>query len=130
MGVQPSIHAPPSPGVMKRWGFKGLPASHGVSLAHRSPGSIGNRKDPGRVWKGKKLPGHMGDERRTVHNCLLYKVGDDVMAVGDFPTGQVDGIALGMAFSMESSTKLAVPSPKPSLQHVKPRERFEIGVCF
>jgi large subunit ribosomal protein L3 len=59
---------------MKRWGFKGLPASHGVSLAHRSPGSIGNRKDPGRVWKGKKLPGHMGDERCTMHNILLYKV--------------------------------------------------------
>lgn len=61
-------------GVMKRWGFKGLPASHGVSLTHRSPGSIGNRKSPGKVWKGKKLPGHMGDECRTVHNCLLYKV--------------------------------------------------------
>ena len=59
---------------MKRWGFKGLPASHGVSLTHRSPGSIGNRKSPGKVWKGKKLPGHMGDECRTVHNCLLYKV--------------------------------------------------------
>ncbi len=60
---------------MKRHGFKGLPASHGVSLAHRSPGSIGNRTSPGKVWKGKKMPGQMGDERRTVHNCLVYKVG-------------------------------------------------------
>lgn len=59
---------------MKRWGFKGQPASHGVSLAHRSPGAIGGRQDPGKVWKGKKLPGCMGDERRTVHHCLVYKV--------------------------------------------------------
>lgn len=59
---------------MKRWGYKGLPASHGVSLAHRHPGSIGGRQDPGRIWKGKKLPGHMGNERRTLHNCLVYKV--------------------------------------------------------
>ncbi|KAJ9526278.1 hypothetical protein QJQ45_009749 [Haematococcus lacustris] len=60
-------------GVMKKWNFKGLPASHGVSLAHRSPGSIGCRTDPGKVWKGKKMPGNMGDERRTVHDCLVYK---------------------------------------------------------
>lgn len=72
---QPAATSPAAcPGVMKRWGFKGQPASHGVSLAHRAPGSIGNRKDPGRVWKGKKLPGHMGDEWRTVLNCLVYKV--------------------------------------------------------
>ena len=60
---------------MKRWNFKGLDASHGVSLKHRSPGTIGSRTDPGRVWKGKKMPGQMGDERRTMHNCLIYKVG-------------------------------------------------------
>lgn len=61
---------------MKHWGFKGLPASHGVSLTHRSPGAIGNRNDPGKIWKGKKLPGHMGNERRTVQHCLVYKVGE------------------------------------------------------
>ena len=59
---------------MKRWGFKGLPASHGVSIRHRHPGAIGGRQDPGKVWKGKKLPGHMGNEKRTLHNCLMYKV--------------------------------------------------------
>lgn len=61
---------------MKHWGFKGLPASHGVSLTHRSPGAIGNRNDPGKIWKGKKLQGHMGNERRTVQHCLVYKVGE------------------------------------------------------
>ena len=48
-------------GAMKRWGFGGLRATHGVSLSHRSHGSTGNRQDPGRVFKGKKMAGHMGD---------------------------------------------------------------------
>ncbi|GFR48051.1 hypothetical protein Agub_g9885 [Astrephomene gubernaculifera] len=76
-------------GVMRRWGFKGQPASHGVSLSHRAPGAIGNRQDPGRVWKGKKLPGCMGNERRTVHNCLVYKV--DAARNLVYVRGQVPG---------------------------------------
>ena len=60
---------------MKRWGFKGQPASHGNTKAHRRPGSIGGRTDPGKVWKGKKMPGHMGAETKTVKNVWLYKVG-------------------------------------------------------
>lgn len=67
--------ARPSAGVMKKWHFKGMPASHGVSLSHRHGGAIGGRTDPGKVWKGKKMPGNMGDDRRTVHDCLVYKVG-------------------------------------------------------
>nr|8A22_Ab Chain Ab, uL3m [Polytomella magna]8APN_Ab Chain Ab, uL3m [Polytomella magna]8APO_Ab Chain Ab, uL3m [Polytomella magna] len=61
-------------GVMKRWGFKGMPASHGVSLSHRKPGATGGRQDPGKIWKEKKLPGHMGDEKRTQLGLELYKV--------------------------------------------------------
>jgi len=52
-------------GAMKRYHFKGLRASHGVSISHRSHGSTGNRQDPGRVFKGKKMAGHMGDRRVT-----------------------------------------------------------------
>ncbi len=52
-------------GAMKRWGFGGLRATHGVSLSHRSHGSTGNRQDPGRVFKNKKMAGHMGDRQRT-----------------------------------------------------------------
>jgi large subunit ribosomal protein L3 len=59
---------------MKRWGFKGQPATHGTSLSHRSPGSIGQRKTPGRVWKGKKMAGHMGGQHVTVHNVRVLKV--------------------------------------------------------
>lgn len=61
-------------GVMKRWGFAGQPASHGNSLSHRAPGSIGACQDPGKVFKGKKLPGRMGGKRRTVQNCLVWKI--------------------------------------------------------
>ena len=50
-------------GVMKRWNFGGLRASHGVSVSHRSHGSTGQRQDPGKVFKGKKMAGHMGDKK-------------------------------------------------------------------
>ena len=55
-------------GVMKRHNFGGLPASHGVSVSHRSPGSIGQRQTPGRVFPGKRMSGHMGNVRRTIEN--------------------------------------------------------------
>ncbi|RDX96543.1 50S ribosomal protein L3-2, chloroplastic, partial [Mucuna pruriens] len=61
-------------GGMKRHGFKGMPASHGASLSHRSIGSTGQRDAPGRVFKGKKMPGRMGGEQRTVKNVWVYKI--------------------------------------------------------
>ena len=60
-------------GVMKRWNFGGLRASHGVSVSHRSHGSTGQRQDPGRVFKGKKMAGHMGDKSRTMLNLEVIK---------------------------------------------------------
>ena len=51
-------------GVVKRWGMKGGPASHGATKFHRRVGSIGSGRDKARVWPGKKMPGHMGSERR------------------------------------------------------------------
>ena len=60
-------------GVMKRWNFGGLRASHGVSVSHRSHGSTGQRQDPGRVFKGKKMAGHMGDKQRTMLNLEIVK---------------------------------------------------------
>jgi ribosomal protein L3 len=62
-------------GVMKRWNFAGQNASHGNTKHHRAPGSIGGRTDPGRVWKGKKMPGRLGGETQTFKNIWLYKVG-------------------------------------------------------
>ena len=60
-------------GVMKRWNVGGLRASHGVSVSHRSHGSTGQRQDPGKVFKGKKMAGHMGDKSRTILNLEVIK---------------------------------------------------------
>ena len=60
-------------GGMKRHNFKGLEATHGVSISHRSHGSTGNSQDPGKVFKGKKMAGHMGDKIRTVQNLEIIK---------------------------------------------------------
>jgi len=104
-------------GVMKKHHFKGLPASHGVSLAHRSPGAIGNRTDPGKIWKGKKMPGNMGDERRTVHNMLVYRV--DAARNLIYVRGQVPGLAgrpvyLRDAFNTLHPMRLAWGLPHPT----------------
>jgi large subunit ribosomal protein L3 len=61
-------------GTMKRHNFGGLPASHGVSVSHRSPGSIGQRQTPGRVFKGRRMSGHMGVARRTTENLRIVEV--------------------------------------------------------
>ncbi|MCO6419466.1 50S ribosomal protein L3 [Siccirubricoccus sp. KC 17139] len=58
-------------GAMKRWNFAGLEASHGVSISHRSHGSTGNRQDPGKTFKNKKMAGHMGVERVTTQNLEI-----------------------------------------------------------
>ena len=60
-------------GAMKRHNFGGLRASHGVSISHRSHGSTGQRQDPGKVFKGKKMAGHMGDKIRTMQNIEIIK---------------------------------------------------------
>ncbi len=83
-------------GGMKRWNFRGLEASHGVSISHRSPGSTGNRQDPGRTFKGKKMAGHMGDERVTTQNLVVAHVDADrglLMLRGAVP-GAIGGFVL------------------------------------
>jgi len=61
-------------GAMKRWNFSGLRATHGVSVSHRSHGSTGQRQDPGRTFKGKKMAGHLGQETVTTLNVTVWKV--------------------------------------------------------
>ena len=78
-------------GAMKRHNFAGLEASHGVSVSHRSHGSTGNRQDPGRVFKNKKMAGHMGDVRVTVQSLKI--VGTDkarglILVKGAIPGGE------------------------------------------
>jgi large subunit ribosomal protein L3 len=76
-------------GVMKRWNFGGLRATHGVSVSHRSHGSTGQRQDPGKVFKGKKMAGHMGDKQRTQQNLEI--VSTDVERGLIFVRGSVPG---------------------------------------
>jgi large subunit ribosomal protein L3 len=61
-------------GVVKRYGFGGGDATHGNSLSHRAPGSIGQCQTPGRVFKGKRMAGHMGDKKRTLQNLSVVRV--------------------------------------------------------
>jgi large subunit ribosomal protein L3 len=76
-------------GAMKRWGFKGLRATHGVSVSHRSHGSTGNRQDPGRVFKNKKMAGHMGARNRTQQNLEVVRTDVDRGLI--FVKGSVPG---------------------------------------
>lgn len=61
-------------GVMARWNFRGLEATHGVSISHRSHGSTGQCQDPGKVFKGKKMAGHLGESRVTIQNLQIFDV--------------------------------------------------------
>jgi large subunit ribosomal protein L3 len=97
-------------GAMKRWGFKGLRASHGVSLSHRSHGSTGQRQDPGKVFKGKKMAGHMGDRRVTVQN--LEVIGLDPERGLILVKGAVPG-ARGGYVRVTDAIKRALPQEAP-----------------
>lgn len=61
-------------GTVKRWNFKMQDATHGNSISHRAPGSIGQCQTPGKVWKGKKMSGHMGDEKKTIQNLKIASI--------------------------------------------------------
>ena len=87
-------------GVMKRWNFGGLRASHGVSVSHRSHGSTGQRQDPGKVFKGKKMAGHMGDKLRTMLNLEIIK--SDVENNLIYLRGSVPGSKNSTVFLRES----------------------------
>ncbi|TFK76305.1 translation protein [Pluteus cervinus] len=77
-------------GVMKRWGYHGLAASHGVSVSHRSAGSTGQHQDPGRVWPGKKMAGRMGNKRITTQNLAVVRVDTNLDLI--FVRGPVPGV--------------------------------------
>ena len=97
-------------GVMKRHNFGGLRASHGVSVSHRSHGSTGQCQDPGKVFKGKKMAGHMGDVRVTVQNLkvIAVDVDKDLLVV----QGAVPG-AKNSYVTIRDAIKRAIPSGAP-----------------
>lgn len=102
-------------GGMKRWGFAGGPASHGASLSHRSIGSTGGRQDPGKVFKGKKMPGHMGCEQRTTKNIWVYKI--DPARNLMWVKGQVPGAEGNFVFIKDAVYKKPNPDLIPFPTH-------------
>jgi large subunit ribosomal protein L3 len=100
-------------GAMKRWNFGGLRATHGVSVSHRSHGSTGQRQDPGKVFKGKKMAGHLGDERVSVQNLQIVRVDPERGLL--FVKGAVPG-AEGGWVEVRDAAKAALPkeAPKPA----------------
>src|SRR3546814_3690922 len=97
-------------GAMKRWNFGGLRATHGVSVSHRSHGSTGNRQDPGKVFKNKKMAGHMGDRQRTQQNLEI--VGTDAERGLIFVKGSVPGHK-GAWLLVRDAVKLPQPDGAP-----------------
>ena len=103
-------------GAMKRHNFAGLRASHGVSVSHRSHGSTGNSQDPGKVWKGKKMAGHMGDARVTVQNLMV--VSTDLEKGIILLKGAVPG-AKGSYVLIKDAVKDDVPDEAPFPASIK-----------
>jgi len=100
-------------GVMKRWNFAGLEASHGVSVAHRSHGSTGQRQDPGRTFKNKKMAGHMGSTRITTQNLKIVQVDDElgvIMIKGAIPGAENGYVLIKDAIKKGSHPKAPYPA--------------------
>lgn len=100
-------------GVMKRHNFAGLEASHGVSISHRSHGSTGQRQDPGKVFKGKKMAGHMGAERVTVQNLKVAAIDADkglIMVKGAVPGSENSWVRITDAVKKVATVQLPMPA--------------------
>jgi large subunit ribosomal protein L3 len=108
-------------GGMKRWNFGGLRASHGVSVSHRSIGSTGGRQDPGKTFKNKKMPGHMGSDRITTLNLKVVQT--DVERGLILVEGAVPG-AKGGWITVRDAVKKALPKEAP-----KPGKFREVGAA-
>ena len=110
-------------GAMKRWGFSGLRATHGVSVSHRSHGSTGQRQDPGKVFKNKKMAGHMGARNRTQQNLEIVRT-DPIRGLL-FVKGSVPGHK-GSWLTVQDAVKLPrnenAPFPAGILEALKEEE--------
>lgn len=100
-------------GWLKRWNMKGQQATHGVSVTHRHGGSTGQRQDPGKVFKGKKMPGHMGAARRTMQNLKVVSVDEVqgiIMVSGNVPGAENSFVLVKDAMKKGSHPKAPYPA--------------------
>jgi len=129
-------------GGMKRWNFGGLRASHGVSISHRSIGSTGGRQDPGKTFKNKKMPGHMGVDRITTLNLKVVSLDVErglILVEGAVPGAKGGWITVRDAvkkalpkdapkpgkFRLAEGAEKAAPAEKPAEQNAAPAEATE-----
>ncbi len=106
-------------GAMKRWNFKGLRATHGVSVSHRSHGSTGQCQEPGKVFKGKKMAGHMGSARVTTQNLEVVKTDIDrglIMIKGAVPGSKGGWVTVKDAVKKKAPEGLPLPAALRSQQ--------------
>ncbi|HAY07053.1 MAG TPA: 50S ribosomal protein L3 [Hyphomonas sp.] len=111
-------------GAMKRWNFSGLRATHGVSISHRSHGSTGMRQDPGRVFKNKKMAGHLGVDRITTQNLTVVRT--DVERGLILVKGSVPGVD-GAFVEIRDAVKKALPKDAPAAGSFKAPEKLTAG---
>ena len=100
-------------GAMKRWNFGGLRATHGVSISHRSHGSTGQCQDPGKVFKGKKMAGHMGAAKITTQNLVVVKTDADrglIMVKGAVPGSKGNWVTIKDAVKKPASDSVIYPA--------------------
>ena len=105
---------------MKRHNFSGLRASHGVSISHRSGGSTGQRQDPGKVFKNKKMAGHMGDKLRTIQNIEIIKSdpeNDLLYLKGSIPGSKNSEVLVKKA--VKNIKKLTIPQKIEKIEKLK-----------
>lgn len=117
-------------GAMKRWNFAGLEATHGVSVSHRSHGSTGQRQDPGKTFKGKKMAGHLGVEKVTVQNLEIISVDEEQGLI--VVSGAVPGAKNGYVYvtdAVKGGLNPKAPYPagirKPEAGNQKPEVKAE-----
>ncbi|EMD82295.1 50S ribosomal protein L3 [Pacificimonas flava] len=100
-------------GAMKRWGFGGMRASHGVSISHRAHGSTGQCQDPGKVFKGKKMAGHMGHRNRTQQNLEVVEIDADrglIFVKGSVPGAKGGWLTVKDAVKKKHAADLPFPA--------------------
>ena len=110
-------------GVMKRYNFSGLRATHGVSVSHRSGGSTGQRQDPGKVFKGKKMAGHMGDKYRTMLNLEVIKLDEKNELV--YIKGSIPGSKNTTVFVKNSIKKINKVTTLEKIENIEKNMNFD-----
>ena len=114
-------------GAMKRHNFGGLRATHGVSISHRSHGSTGQRQDPGKVFKGKKMAGHMGDKLRTMQNIEIIKTdleNELLYLKGSIPGSKNSEVLVkGSVKNIKKLTKFGESNPEKARESIQSSRR-------